>query len=177
MSVALTLPTGLTKTVRIYTEGTSGVTADDEAFTTSYTFGDLTSSSHIKLAHEDYVLIVGIPAETTAVVTEINDTYDIYKAQQLSIENGTDTAPAAVNLAAGSVDASKYQITAIDNDANDYNTNVITDGDVEIVIKNNMEIVSPTGYVARFAPYALILVGGIALLLVAKKHKRHEEEE
>ena len=178
MSVALTLPSRLTKTVRVYTEGTYGaVTADDESFTTNHTFGDLTTSSHIKLAHEEYVLIVGIPAETTAVVTEINDTYDIYKAEQLSITNGTSTAPAAVNLAAGSVTASQYVITAIDNNSNDYNTNAITAGDVQIVIKNNMEVISPTGYVSRFAPYALILIGGIALLIIAKKRKPKEEEE
>lgn len=152
--------------------------------TTSYTFGELTASSHIKLAHDEYVLIVGIPAETTAVVTEINDTYDIYKAEQLSITNGIDTAPAAVNLAASSAVASQYQITAIDNAVtaetgfdNNYNTNVIHEGDVQIVIKNNMEVISPTGYVSRFAPYALILVAGIVLLIVAKKRKPTKDEE
>ncbi len=75
-----------------------------------------------------------------------------------------------------------HVITAIDNAVsgtfdNNYNTNVIHEGDVQIVIKNNMEVVSPTGYVSRFAPYALILVAGIVLLIVAKKRKSAKDDE
>ena len=46
-----------------------------------------------------------------------------------------------------------------------------------VAITNTLLLISPTGYVARFAPYALILIGGIVLLVVAKKHKKHTDEE
>lgn len=42
---------------------------------------------------------------------------------------------------------------------------------------NTLQLISPTGYVSRFAPYALILVAGIALLIVAKKRKPAKDDE
>jgi len=46
-----------------------------------------------------------------------------------------------------------------------------------LTITNTITEVSPTGYVTRFAPYALILVGGILLLIIAKKHKKTTDED
>ena len=51
------------------------------------------------------------------------------------------------------------------------------DAEQTVAITNTLILISPTGYVARFAPYALMLIGGIALLLVAKKQKKHTDEE
>ena len=46
-----------------------------------------------------------------------------------------------------------------------------------IIFNNNITEVSPTGYVSRFAPYALILIGGVALLVIAMKKRKHTEED
>jgi hypothetical protein len=46
-----------------------------------------------------------------------------------------------------------------------------------IGLTNNLAEVSPTGYVTRFAPYALILIGGVALLVIAMKKRKHTEED
>jgi len=46
-----------------------------------------------------------------------------------------------------------------------------------IGLTNTLAEVSPTGYVSRFAPYALILVAGIVLLIVAKKRKPAKDDE
>lgn len=51
------------------------------------------------------------------------------------------------------------------------------DTDVAIQFTNTLALISPTGYVVRYAPYGLMLIGGIALLIVAKKHRRHTEED
>ena len=45
-----------------------------------------------------------------------------------------------------------------------------------IIFTNRLTEISPTGYVTRYAPYALILIAGIVLLIVAKKKKPVEEE-
>ena len=51
-----------------------------------------------------------------------------------------------------------------------------TEGQV-LTVTNTLAEISPTGYVTRFAPYALILVGGIVLLVIAMKRKGRKEEE
>jgi hypothetical protein len=117
------------------------------------------------------VKLYGIPDETalTVNVKETNDTYDVY------------TATATVNSTSATLYASNgtTAVTALSRN----NTaqiapqtiakNTLTD---EVVaLSNAITEISPTGYVSRFAPYALILIGGIALLIIAKKRKPKEE--
>ena len=46
-----------------------------------------------------------------------------------------------------------------------------------VEITNTLSLISPTGLVVRFAPYGLLLIGGIALLIIAMKHRKHNEED
>lgn len=46
-----------------------------------------------------------------------------------------------------------------------------------LTVTNTLAEISPTGYVSRFALYALILIGGIVLLVIAMKRKGRKEEE
>lgn len=52
-----------------------------------------------------------------------------------------------------------------------------TDIDYTVAITNTLVNISPTGYISRYAPYALILVAGIVLLVIARKKKRHSDDE
>ena len=46
-----------------------------------------------------------------------------------------------------------------------------------VTFTNNLDAISPTGIVMRYAPYALILVAGVVLLLISKKRRKHTEED
>ena len=146
------------------------------------------SKSAIKLKDGENLYIYGIPAyakqgsslvttpvQASALVSEYNDTYDIYKVKieytdATNTSKKTDTtwdgaAPGA-SMAANSTSATTYTDFKVD-----YEDSAL------IEFTNIMESVSPTGYVTRFAPYALILVAGIVLLIIATKHKKNTDED
>ena len=51
---------------------------------------------------------------------------------------------------------------------------VIGAADHEVGFTNTLRSISPTGVILRFAPYILMLAGGLALLLVLKRRSREE---
>ena len=136
------------------------------------TIGTLADSSTLKLDDDDFVTFYGLPAGVTATVQEMNDTYDIYRVSATadSTNNGTFTYSAA-NV------ASQANATATSAISNNATTTTAATADSEVTVTNTIEVISPTGYVSRFAPYALILVAGIALLIVAKKRKPAKDDE
>lgn len=120
------------------------------------------------LSDGDSVTITGIPVGTTVQVKETNNTYDQYTPSittQTGFTGLTLTETGALVALSGTTQLS--------------NAVEITSKTAKSVIglTNNLAEVSPTGYVSRFAPYALILVGGIVLLVIAKKRKTTKDEE
>ena len=134
------------------------------------TIGTLTNASTLKLTDGGSVTFYGIPAGVTATVQENNDTFDVYTA------SATITAATAQTYTDNQVQAgaSATIITGLDNATT---TTAVGSADTTTEWTNTLAVVSPTGLVLRFAPYALILVGGIALLFIAMKRKGHREEE
>jgi len=133
----------------------------------------------LKLKHNDTIKLIGVPSNQTTelavVVKEFNDTYDQYTASTsvtngtLSIANTNGSNPAVLSgimtASTGSMITSSFDLKSND-----------TVGQI-LTINNNLTEISPTGYVSRFAPYALILVGGIILLIISKKHKKNTDED
>ena len=151
--------------------------------------------------------LTGLPKGTVVKIKETNDTYDIYEASldtatgtttSSVIAKAYDSSDVMQNSSLLDLPRNYYAKTVIKDD-NDPQNVVYNDATYEIdgavsydsttskrsgsynrtVIgfTNTMKQISPTGIVTRYAPYALILVGGIVLLIISKKHKKHTEEE
>jgi hypothetical protein len=153
------------------TAGSETIVALDA--TGNWTLGDTTTNSALKFKNNDQILITGLPVNALIKVTELNNTVDYYNASavetdsnSLTLTDGTTTGT-VISMLPNSGTAGMNATFAIDN----------TSAKDQIVFTNTLEQISPTGYVARFAPYALILVAGIALLIIAKKRKPAKEEE
>lgn len=113
------------------------------------------------------IYLKGIPAGSTvsgasASLVETNNTPDSYKVKAGTTSGGSDLLTEAIVAAATNSGATQTQ--------------TLTEKK-SIFLTNTLDAISPTGYVSRFAPYALILIGGIALLIVAKKRKPAKDDE
>lgn len=136
-----------------------------------------TVADSFSLKDDEYIYVYGIPSYaynsytgvtpvlTTAVVTEYNNTYDIYKVGA-TFNNTQDATLVGTATMASTATAATTSTDSL----------ITTDMDV-FVVTNTIDAVSPTGYVTRFAPYVLILIGGVALLIIAIKRRKHTEEE
>ena len=130
--------------------------------------------------HGAAITYTGIPAGVDVDVYETNNVSGVTYTVSTSVNDGAAvvdnnvTSGDTPNSAVAQTTAAAYQSTKATVD-----TTLITavDAPQTIAITNTLQTISPTGLVLRFAPYALILVGGIALLFIAMKHKKHTDEE
>lgn len=137
---------------------------------TSLQIGSDAKTSSLTLKHNDQITIKGIPSNQTTdlaiVVKEFNDTYDSY-TPSVSATSGTISMTTGTAMTA----QSGFDVTtSFAIKANDTKNQTIT-------LNNNLTEISPTGVVLRVAPYVMILVAGIALLILAKKRKPAKDEE
>ena len=132
------------------------------------------------IPHGGTIKYIGIPNGTKVTVTETNDvtgtTYHTTATEKIGTADAAD-----IVWTGGTSDKSgedKIAIMASTKTTSYAQGSAPTDdSNVAIQVTNKLSLISPTGYVARYAPYGLILIGGIALLIIAKKHKKHTEEE
>ena len=130
------------------------------------------------LSDDEHVNLYGIPNEAavTIKVKEENDTYDVYTASvAITGKSGDDLKLYTSNI----TQDSSTEISALQrNDEANIKNYTVAVGSLtsqNITYTNNMTEISPTGYVARFAPYAAMLVAGIILLVVMKRRTAKED--
>ena len=167
LNYTATIPSTVTATVKIDTIATNSTITNQEtadtvgAYINSTNFAK-TGGNTVTVKDGSVVAFKGIPAGGTVTVTETNNSPDVYKVKAGEAADGATLLTEAPVLAG--------------NTSNATTSKNLTDK-VQIYFTNTLDAISPTGYVSRFAPYALILVAGIALLIVAKKRKPAKDDE
>ena len=121
----------------------------------------------VNLANTGTLTVTGVPAGTTAVIHETNDTHDFYSLTA-TVENSTTTDISQANGSVAPNGGISTDTPAINIDGTTL---------PHVLFGNNLTTISPTGYITRYAPYALMLIAGIALLIIARKHKKHNTDE
>lgn len=127
------------------------------------------------------ITYTGIPAGVDVDVYETNIVTGVTYTVSTSVNGGT--AVTDNNVIAGSTptSAAAQGTTKADYESTKatVNTTKITAVDEEqtVEITNTLLLISPTGLVLRFAPYGLMLIGGVVLLVIAMKHRKSREEE
>lgn len=131
------------------------------------------------IANGGTIKYIGIPNGTKVTVTETNDvagtTYHTTATEKIGTGDAT-----GITWSDGTTEGSGSETAVMATSATALYAQSAApadDSNVAIQVTNKLSLISPTGLVLRYAPYMLILIGGIALLLVAKKHKKHTDEE
>ena len=118
----------------------------------------------LTLKDSSSVKYIGIPNGTQIEVYETNDMAGV-TYQVTTTVDGTDTVDAAVTDTTTPTTAEAQAATkaAYQSTKATITTTAGADDDTvhSVAVDNNLQLISPTGFVVRFAPYMLILLGGI----------------
>ena len=156
ITLTLTAPSGVDAPKMDVTVSGNGTLTNTSGYISAW--GDVTGT----VQDGSEITVKGIPTSAKASVVERNNTTDSYKVKAGTTSGAADLLTEAIIAAGASTNAT---------------SDVIINAKKDIFLTNTLDTISPTGYVVRFAPYALMLIGGIVLLIIAKKHKRHTDEE
>ena len=174
-TVIFSNPENYTSTFTIEETAASGSTGISPAVASAPTW-----SGVAKVKDGADITYTGIPAGVDVDVYETNIATGVTYTVSTSVTGGT--AVVDNNVVAGTTPASAVaQTTKADYESTKatVNTNAIVTTDAQdVAITNTLLLISPTGFVVRFAPYALVLMGGIFLIVLGVVlYKRTNKEE
>jgi len=188
----------------VETTGTANVTSTDEAANaTSISGADASALKKVggadavgtankdgtpSIAHNSTVKYIGIPNGTLVTVTETNDvaetTYTTTAQETIGAGSAANVAFDAASTAVLSGDKQTATADGIMSGNPSGDTIVYAqaaapaaDSNVLIQYTNSLAIISPTGVVLRVAPYAMMLMAGIALFVVGRRRREDAEAE
>ena len=116
--------------------------------------------------HPGDVVIKGIPAGVDVNVYETNNVTGVTYSVETEVNGASAASDDSVATGATS--------TAVDVNT----TKIATTAQQTVLITNTLLLISPTGFVVRFAPYMLVLMGGIFLIVLGVVlYKRTNKEE
>lgn len=139
-------------------------TVDNDASATSIT---------VNLKNNEVYYLYGLSPLATVIYQEQNDTAETYT---LTITGADSTISAAAQIAAGATkDTGAAHVVSTYED--NTTASVVADSTFSAVtFNNNLDQISPTGVVLRFAPYIAMLAGGALLVLLAIKRRKSDED-
>ena len=115
------------------------------------------------LGHKDTLTVKGLPTTVTFNINEENKTADTYKAtaaaEGLALTANADNKDLAGN---GNLDVASGAIAQ-------------ATAKIDINVTNNLDAISPTGVMLRYAPYILILAAGIVIFALSRRRREQED--
>jgi hypothetical protein len=131
-------------------------------------------SDDFKLKHGESVTLIGLPSGTNILVTEENDTDDVYTASAKINNTATQLIKDADDTtAAASVAIGKNSTASL---SAEYEFNKDTAADV-ITFTNTLSDVSVTGLLFSIAPFIFITLTGAVLFVFVMKRRNHKKDE
>jgi len=167
------------KPVICYIKGSETTSASSNPTTMTdgeATIGAAASGGPVTLKDGEYIYVYGIPGRetanstgsTTVLTKEYNNTSEVYTvsatydATAKDVKSGSDSGTSVAMEAAATGEFVKAQ------------TVLITKEKDEVVVTNNLNAISPTNVVTRYAPFVLILAAAILLLVVRRRRSSEE---
>lgn len=115
------------------------------------------------LGHDGTLTVKGLPTTVTFNINEENKTADTYKAtaaaEGFELTTKADKSDLVGN---GNLDVASGAIAQ-------------ASAKIDIIVTNNLDAISPTGVMLRYAPYILILAAGIVIFALSRRRREKED--